>query len=167
MYQLIEIEMNISKKELTVGIVLASLLFLMSVNSTWFFLTQLKVSIFEWSIFNACAPSSFVYVLCFLIYLIWKKEVFLPVAIVPLFFFGTGGLFVFPWDGMNLFAQASHIVMTLNVIWVIYVTLKTARYKPLAIGLLFSILLFIPYISYNQHYCRTHAEDLEKILQIK
>jgi len=159
--------MNISKKELNAGIVLASLLFLMAVNSTWYFLTQLKVSVLEWSIFNACAPSSFAYSLCFLMFLIRKKEVFLPVAVVPLFFFGTCGLFVFPWDGMNLFAQASHIVMTLNVIWVIYVTLKKARYKSLAIGLLLSILLFIPYISYNQHYCRTHAEDLERILQIE
>ena len=158
--------MNISKKELTAGIVLASLLFLMAVNSTWYFLTQLKVSIFEWSIFNACAPSSFAYLFCFLMFLIGKRMVFLPVAVVPLFFFGTGGLFVFPWDGMNLFAQASHIVMTLNVIWVIYVTFKTACYKSLAIGLLLSILLFIPYISYNQHYCRTHAEDLQRILQI-
>jgi F0F1-type ATP synthase assembly protein I len=68
---------------------------------------------------------------------------------------------------MNLFAQASHIVMTLNVIWVVYVTLKTAHFKPLAIGLLLGILLFIPYISYNQHYCRTHVEDLQQILQIK
>ncbi|MDR0797022.1 MAG: hypothetical protein LBE79_13395 [Tannerella sp.] len=113
---------EISKNALIAGIALAIVLFLLSVFSTWFFLTQLKVTVLEWSVFNACAPTNFAYVLCFLIFLFCKKEVFLPVTIVPLFFFGTMGLFIFPWNGMNLFAQASHIVMTLNVVWIIYIT---------------------------------------------
>jgi hypothetical protein len=157
---------EISRKELITVIVLAVLLFFLSAFSTWFFLTQLKVSVLEWSIFNACAPTSFAYVLCFLIFLFCKKEVFLPVTIVPLFFFGTMGLFVFPWNGMNLFAQVSHIVMTLNVIWIIYVVLKTKHFKSLAIGLLLSIMLFIPYIAYTQYYCRNHADDVLRVLQI-
>ena len=158
---------NISKIVTITGIILALMLLLLSIGSTWFFISVLQVSVLEWSIFNACAPSSFVYLICFLIYMLTKKNILLPVAIIPLFFFGTMGLFVFPWSGTNLFAQASHIVMTLNIGWLLYVMFKTTNYKSFTMGLLLGVFISIPYMSYNQYYCRNHVEDVERILQMK
>lgn len=57
-------------------------------------------------------------------------------------------MYVMPWNELNLIAHVGHIVMTLNLIWVVYVILKHKEYKALGIGLLISILLFVPYIAY-------------------
>lgn len=158
--------MEISKKLLITGIVLAILLLLVTVNSTYFFLGIRKVKFIEWLVFNACAPSSISFLVCFVLFLITRNRVFLPVAILPMFFFGTMGLFIFPWNGMNIIAQVSHIFMTLCIIWSLWVTLECKDYRSLAIGLIVSILIFVPFISFDQMYARTHPEDLFRILQI-
>ena len=158
--------MEISKKLLITGIVLAILLLLVTINSTYFFLGIRKVKFIEWLVFNACAPSSISFLVCFVLFLITRNRVFLPVAILPMFFFGTMGLFIFPWNGMNIIAQVSHIFMTLCIIWSLWVTLESKDYRSLAIGLMVSILIFVPFISFDQMYARTHPEDLFRILQI-
>lgn len=148
------------------GIVLAVLLLLASINSTYFFLGMLKVKFIEWFVFNACAPSSVAYLIGLTAFFITKNKKWLAIAILPIFFFGTMGLFIFPWDGMNLIAQVSHIIMTLNIAWALFVILKSADYKALRIGLLISVLVFVPFIAFQQYYCRIHADDLMRILQI-
>lgn len=158
---------KLTKKELIIGYILATLLLLTTLSSTWFFLSELKVTVLEWSVFNACAPSSFVYLICFVLFMVKKNYTALSVAIIPMFFFGTMGLFVFSWDGQNLFAQISHIIMTLNICWSIYILFKKNDFKAIAIGLMIGVFLFIPYISFTQHYCRIHAEKVEQILQMK
>ncbi len=158
---------TITKKELIIGYIFAILLLLTTLSSTWFFLSELQVSILEWSVFNACAPSSYMYLICFVLFVAKKNYTALPVTIVPMFFFGTMGLFVFSWSGQDIFAQISHVIMTLNIIWALYILLKTKNFKAIAIGLLVSILLFIPYISFVQQYCRVNSDRVEQILQMK
>lgn len=155
-----------NNKERITSIVLASVLFLLIANSTYYFLGVLRVTAVEWLLFNACAPSSLSYLVGLIMFFITKNRLWLVIAVVPIFFFGTMGLFIFPWDGMNIIAQVSHIVMTLNILWAISLVLRTADYKALGAGLLASILIFIPLITVQQYYCRMHADDLMRILQI-
>jgi hypothetical protein len=158
--------MELSKSLKIMGMSLAVLLLLATLNSMNFFFGFLKVTFNEWLVFNACAPSSITYLAGFLIFLITKNKTGLVVAALPIIFFGTMGLFIFPWSGMNIIAQISHLLMTLNIAWAFWIVLKFKDYKAMAIGLLISIILFVPYISYQQYYCRIHPEDLQRILNI-
>jgi len=69
-------------------------------------------------------------------------------------------MFVLPWNEANLIAHIGHIIMTLNLMWVIYVIFKHKEYKALGIGLLISMLLFVPYIAYVLSYNQAHAEEM-------
>lgn len=162
-----EIYLKMGKPVFIVGAVLVVLLFLVSANSTYYYLGILKVKFVEWLFFNACVPSNIGYMVGFIIFLVTKDRSALGIGILPMVFFGTMGLFLFPWGGVSNIPQVGHIVMTLNVIWAVYVTIKTEDYKALALGLLASCVLYMPFMAYQQYYCRTHAEDLQRILQIK
>lgn len=150
-----------------IGTILAILLLLVTINSTIYFLTNLKVSPLEWVVFNACAPSNILYILCFTFFLVTGNKTGLTIGILPLFFFGTMGLIIFPWGGYNIIPQISHILMTLNVIWAVYSIFSTGAYKAATIGFLISILICGSFIAFQQIYTRTHQEDLHKILQIQ
>jgi len=147
-----------------VGIGLAALLFLSTANSTHYFLNVMKVSPLEWLVFNACAPSNIAYLSGFVIYLASKDRTALHIAILPLFFFGGLGLFIFPWNGYNLIAQVSHILMVSTIAWVLYETFRTADYKSAAVGLLLGILFFAPFIGFQQNYAAGHPEAFNRIL---
>ncbi len=154
-----------TKRERITSIILASLLLLTVMNSTWYFLGIAKISVLQWLVFNACAPSSIVYLLGLIAWFRTKNKMWLTIAVVPMMFFGTMGLFVFPWNNANdLLVQFSHIVMTLNIALSLWVTLKDKDYKSLANGLLISVLAGIPFIAFTQAYCRIHAEDVMRIL---
>ena len=114
------------------GKILAVLLLLTVINSTYFFLSVSKVSYVEWIVFNACAPSSIVYLIGFLLFLTTKDRTVLHTAILPMFFFGGLGLYVFPWAGYNIIAQISHIIMVLNILWLTSTTIRLGDYGPAA-----------------------------------
>jgi hypothetical protein len=149
-----------------VGYSLAILLFLVTLNSTYFFLSVSKVRVIEWVVFNACAPSSIAYLIGFVLYLGTKSRMWLHIAILPLIFFGGLGLFLFPWSGYNLIAQFSHMVMVSNVLWVLYETFQTTDYKAGFVGLLVGIVLFSPFIGFQQTYVSSHPEAMKKILGV-
>ncbi len=148
------------------GIILAVILFLATVNSTYFFLGVSKVKPIEWLVFNACAPSSIAYLIGFTIFLLTKNRIALHIGILPLFFFGGLGLLLFPWSGYNLIGQFSHIIMVLNMGWALYTTLSAGDYKAAALGLLFGIGIFSPFINYQQTYVNTHPEACQRILGV-
>jgi hypothetical protein len=149
-----------------VGFVLAILLFLVTLNSTYFFLSVSKVSIIEWIVFNACAPSSIAYLAGFALFLRTRDRMWFHIAILPLFFFGGLGLFLFPWSGYNLIAQFSHMVMVSNALWALYGTFRMADYRAGFIGLLAGIALFSPFIGFQQAYVSSHPEAMKKILGV-
>ncbi len=151
---------------LKLGIGLAVVLLLVTINSTYFFLGVSKVKPIEWIVFNACAPSSIAYLIGFVIFLVTKNRIALHIGILPLFFFGGLGLFLFPWSGYNLIAQFSHVIMVLNMAWAVYGTLSTGDYKAVALGLLIGIGIFAPFIGYQQSYVNTHPEDFQRILGV-
>lgn len=156
-----------TKIERILSITFATILFLTIVNSTWSFLGAAKVSVIKWIVFNACAPSSIVYLLGLFIYFRTLNKIWISVSAVPIMFFGTMGLFVFPWNsGTDLLIQFSHITMTINIIWALWIILKEKDYVSLGKGLLISILVFIPFIAFTQVYCREHADEVMKYLKI-
>ena len=158
--------MNLTKTEKITGIALAIVLLLLTLSGSGYFFSTLKVSFVQWLAYNACSPSSLVYLGCLIVFWVTKKTVWLPLAFLPMYYFGTMGLFTFTWSGANIFAQMSHITMTLNLIWAGYVLYRIDDYKAFAQGLLWSIVLFVPYIAFVMYYCRTHAEEISQLLEM-
>lgn len=144
--------MILTKKEKIIGVILAGLLFLITLSSTFFFLGKLKISLVQWVAFNSCSPTSFLYLLLFLVFLVKKNASCLMITFLPIYFLGTMSMFVLPWNEANMIAHVGHIIMTLNLMWVLYVIFKHKEYKALGIGLLISMLLFVPYIAYVLSY---------------
>jgi len=158
--------MNLTKTEKITGIALAIVLLLLTLSGSGYFFFTLKVTFVQWLAYNACSPSSLVYLGCLIVFWLTKKTVWLPLAFLPMYYFGTMGLFTFTWSGANIFAQMSHITMTLNLIWAGYVLYRIGDYKAFAQGLLWSIVLFVPYIAFVMYYCRTHAEEISQLLEM-
>ena len=158
--------MNLTKTEKITGIALAIVLLLLTLSGSGYFFFTLKVNFVQWLAYNACSPSSLLYLGCLIVFWLTKKTVWLPLAFLPMYYFGTMGLFTFTWSGANIFAQMSHITMTLNLIWAGYVLYRIGDYKAFAQGLLWSIVLFVPYIAFVMYYCRTHAEEISQILEM-
>jgi len=158
--------MNLTKTEKITGIALAIVLLLLTLSGSGYFFFTLKVNFVQWLAYNACSPSSWVYLGCLIVFWLTKKTVWLPLAFLPMYYFGTMGLFTFTWSGANIFAQMSHITMTLNLIWAGYVLYRIGDYKAFAQGLLWSIVLFVPYIAFVMYYCRTHAEEISQLLEM-
>ena len=158
--------MNLTKTEKITGVALSIVLLLLTLSGSGYFFFTLKVTFVQWLAYNACSPSSLVYLSCLIVFWVTKKTVWLPLAFLPMYYFGTMGLFTFTWSGANIFAQMSHITMTLNLIWAGYVLYRIGDYKAFAQGLLWSIVLFVPYIAFVMYYCRTHAEEISQLLEM-
>ena len=158
--------MNLTKTEKITGVALAIVLLLLTLSGSGYFFFTLKVNFVQWLAYNACSPSSLVYLGCLIVFWVTKKTFWLPLAFLPMYYFGTMGLFTFTWSGANIFAQMSHITMTLNLIWAGYVLYRIGDYKAFARGLLWSIVLFVPYIAFVMYYCRTHAEEISQLLEM-
>jgi hypothetical protein len=128
---------------------------------------MLKVRLIEWLVFNACAPSNITFLVGFILFLLFKNRIVFHIAILPMFLFGTLGLLVFPWIGMNTLSQIGHLIMTLNVGWVIFLTFKTKDYKAATIGMLLGIVIFSIFIGFQQRYVATHPEDFKRIIRVE
>lgn len=158
--------MNLTKTEKIISVALSIVLLLLTLSGSGYFFSTLKVNFVQWLAYNACSPSSLVYLSCLIVFWVTKKTVWLPLAFLPMYYFGTMGLFTFTWSGANIFAQMSHITMTLNLIWAGYVLYRIGDYKAFAQGLLWSIVLFVPYIAFVMNYCRTHAKEISQLLEM-
>ncbi len=149
-----------------IGNSLAVLLLLTTLNSTHYFLRVAKAKPIEWIVFNACAPANIAYLIGFLIFLITQDRTVLHAAVLPIVFFGGLGLFLFPWSGFNLIAQISHIIMVLNVVWLLWGTFAGDDYQSAFLGLLIGLVIFSPFINYQQMYSSTHPEAAQKLLGV-
>ena len=158
--------MNTTKARNAVGIALAIALSLLTLSGSGYFFFTLKVSFVQWLAFNACSPTSLIYLVCLSIFWLKGKTGLLPFALLPMYYFGTMGLFTFTWSGANVFAQLSHITMTLNIAWATYTLYRIGDYKATAKGLFWGIVVFVPYVSFVMYYCRTHAAEIGRLLQM-
>lgn len=147
-----------------ISIILAVLLLISVINSTYFFLVISKVRTIEWIVFNACAPSSIVFLIGFILSITIDDRTILHSAILPMFFFGGLGLFVFPWRGYNIIAQISHIIMVLNIGSALLITIMENYFKSAAVGMFLGIVVFSFFIGFQQNYVARHPEDFQRIL---
>ncbi|MEN8905118.1 MAG: hypothetical protein ABF289_04075 [Clostridiales bacterium] len=149
------------------NLLLVLLLFLVTLNSTFYFLFTIKVSVVDWIVLNPCAISNYVFLVGFIVYQIKGNKIIMYFAILPMTFFGGIGLIIFPWDGIyNLIPQFSHILMTLAIIVTIYSTFKNNNFKEAFIGCIIGILLFSGFIAYQQRSVYQNPDKLNKILGI-
>jgi len=147
-----------------IGIIFSILLLLITIQSTIYYLVIRRIKFTEWLFFNACAPSNLAYLIGFVVWLITNDLTIIYLGLLPMFFFGTLGMFVLPWKGMNIIPQVGHLIMTLNLGWLIIFTFKTNSFREAAIGLLLSIFVFSIFISMQQMYVKNHPEDFKRIL---
>jgi hypothetical protein len=89
----------------------------------------------------------------------------LAIPLLPLYYYGTMGLFVMSWNQANIFAQITHVVITLNVLWILWVLLKERQFEALGKGLLVGIIVFVPVIACIQSYTQLHMDEFMKVLQ--
>jgi len=148
------------------GIILASLLLLITIQSITYFFLVLKISFIEWLFFNACAPSNLLFLAGFIVYLTSGNRIILHTAIIPMFFFAITGLFIFPWAGFNIVSQICHFLMLLNIAWTLFVTLKTEDYKAAAVGITLGMIVSV-FIGFQQNYVMTHKSDLKRLMQVE
>lgn len=157
--------MSLKNKNLLSGYILAVFMLLALLNSAYFFVSIAKFGLVEWLAFNACSISIIAYLVCFICFQITKKDFFLAIALVPLYYYGTMGLFVVSWDAENVFAQITHIIITLNVFWILFVLLKEFKFDSLGKGLLIGVFLFVPLFAIVQNYLQIHMAELIQLLQ--
>ena len=148
------------------GIILATLLLLITIQSITYFFLVLNVSFIQWLFFNACAPSNILFLTGFIVYLVSGNRVMLHAATIPMFFFAITGLFIFPWDGFNIVPQICHALMLLNIAWIFFVTFKTKDYKPAAIGIALGMIISV-FIGFQQNYVVNHKADLKRLMQVE
>lgn len=133
-------------------------------NSGYFFLAIVKLSLVEWLAFNACSLAIIIYLICFAAYRLTKKD-FLPVIpLLPLYYYGTMGLFLMPFTATNLFAHATHIIITITFGWTLFGMLKNRQFEALGIGLLIGLLAFVPVFAAIQWFTQLHMEEFLKAL---
>lgn len=157
--------MSLKNKNIAIGYVLAFFMLLAFLNSAYFFLSIAKFGLVEWLAFNACSISIIVYLICFICFQITKKDFFLAIALVPLYYYGTMGLFVMPWNVTNIFSQITHIIITINVIWILFVLLKEFKFEALGKGLIIGVILFVPLFAMIQSYSQLHMAEFMQLLQ--
>ncbi len=157
--------MSSTNKGQIFGYVMAVLLLLTVLNSSYFFLSMLGLSVGKWLAFNACSLAVIAFLICFVLHKTTKKDYFLAIPILPLYYYGTMGLFVMPWNAANIFPQITHIIITINVGRTIYSFLKEAKYESLGKGFLIGTLIFVPIFAYIQSYNQLHIAEFMKLLQ--
>ncbi len=145
----------------TVGAILAILNVLNAGNATYFFLCRAKVSVPEWLVYNACTPSTALYLLGYVL----GSWAIMCMAIPALAFFGLGGLFFFGWRGMNIIPQISHMCMTAAIVWIVVSVVEREEYKQATIGLLAASVVITNLIAAQQHYQFKHGADFDRFME--
>jgi hypothetical protein len=77
---------------------------------------------------------------------------------------GTGGLFVFPWSGMNIIAQVSHLLMTANLALMLFDLFRLKDFRAAAIGLLLGTFIFSWFLAVQQNYVSSHPREMKELL---
>jgi hypothetical protein len=132
---------------------------LAALNAAFFFLGMLKASIGDWMMMNTCTPSIAIFVIGFLL----GSPLVMVAGSVLMCYYGTGGLFVFGWDGYNVIPQIGHILMTLTVIYTVVRVVRGRRWRTLGLGVLLGLAIFIPLIIVQTRWLSTHPEVAEML----
>jgi hypothetical protein len=86
-------------------------------------------------------------------------------SVSALAFFGVGGLFVFGWQGSDLFAQVGHIFMSAAVLWLVYGIIMDKSFKEATIGFILASFLVNGFITMDQRYAYRHWDRFLAIME--
>ncbi|MEA4840986.1 MAG: hypothetical protein VB110_08295 [Bacteroidales bacterium] len=75
------------------------------------------------------------------------------------------GLFLTTWNAANMFPQITHLIIMLNVIWILFVLLKELRFESLGKGLLIGVLVFVPVFAVIQSYTQLHIVEFMRLFE--
>jgi hypothetical protein len=70
-----------------------------------------------------------------------------------------------PWNESNMFAQITHIIITLNILWIVFAFLRERKFESLGKGLLWGIAVFVPVFACIQAYVQIHMNEFTSALQ--
>lgn len=140
------------------GWTLVILNLLMAANSTYFFIGMLRAGADGWLAMNSCAPSIFLFSIGYIL----ASRPLMAIGAGCLFRFGTLGLFVFGWKGMNLIPQVGHILMTAAVIYFIVRMLRERDAGSLIAAGSAAVLLL--YSEWQWTWFREHPEALDRLM---
>jgi len=141
------------------GGVLVVLNTLAVLNAAFFFLGMLKASFGEWMMMNTCTPSIAVFVAGFLL----GSPLVMVAGSVMMLYYGTGGLFVFGWDGYSIIPQTGHILMTLAVIYTAVRVVRGRSWKTLGLGVLLGLAVLISLMIVQTSWFNAHPEMAEML----
>jgi hypothetical protein len=157
-------ERNKGRMRALIQIIFVVFLLVVTIQSSAFYFLRLKVKFIEWFFFNPCAISNVTFLIGFTLFLFKGDRTLLHLAILPMFFFGTLGMFFLPWSGMNIIPQIGHLIMTANIALTIYATFATRDFKAATIGFIIGIVTSAPFIAFQQTYVRNHPDDFYRVL---
>jgi len=109
--------------------------------------------------------SIIVFLVCFSLFRKTRNDLWQAIPILPLYYYGTMGLFVMPWNEANIVAQITHVIITINVIWLLYQLLKEHKFESLGKGLLIGMLVFVPVFAWIQSFSQAHMSEFMEALQ--
>jgi hypothetical protein len=141
------------------GWIVAVLNTLAALNASYAFLVQMKSGVVGWLMMNTCTPSIVLYLAGF----IAASPILMVAGSVLMFRYGTLGLFVFSWDGYNIFAQVGHLLMTAAVILTTIDIVKNRRWRQLWIGLAVGAVLVVIFAIAQNAYFAAHPGLLEAL----
>jgi hypothetical protein len=142
-----------------IGWVITVLNILMAINSSYFFLGKLKVGIEGWLMLNTCAPSIILFAAGFIL----ANRKIIVAGSLCMLRYGTLGLFVFGWSGMNLVVQISHLIMTAGVCYVAADLVRSKQYKDALWGLALGACLLLPMMYLQSVWFEAHPKMLEQL----
>jgi hypothetical protein len=148
-----------------VGAILAGLLLLSTAQSMYVFLGKEKLGLVKWFFFNACAPLNIFFLIGFLIFFLFKRSILIYAAALPILFFALWGLVSFSWE--NPLSQLGHLIMFLNVLWVVLLVLQTRDYKTALVGFLLGLLLLLIFFGLQQNFVREHWEEFRQVMPVR
>jgi hypothetical protein len=141
------------------GWIVTALNALAAVSSSHFFLAVLGAGVAGWLMMNSCAPSIALFAAGFVL----ARPVLMVAGAVMMFRYGTLGLFFFGWQGPNLIAQVSHVLMTLAVAYVAWEVVRSRRFRALGLGTALGLAVLVPYMLAQHAYFEAHPGLLEQL----
>ncbi len=106
-----------------------------------------KLSFIPWIILDTTSAVQILVVVA----LIFGSRILMNFCIPFLLFYGTVGLFIAEWQLEMLPAHFNHALITLTIIYILFVTVKKLQLLKMAFGLLLGVLVFIGFKIFFQN----------------
>ena len=131
----------------------------MAANSTLYFVCRLGTGFNGWFAMNSCAPSIVVFSLGYIL----STRTLMAVGAGLMLRYGTMGLFVFGWDGMNIIPQAGHVLMTLALAYFIVRMIRCGGAGEIIVCLAIPLVMF--YAEWQMEWLNGHPKVCNALIK--